>query len=375
MATPAQVISPITIATYMKEAEENAYTNHPMWGLLREKGSIVREDGGTGPTWPVHGGWNTVHTVSDFEDLTEKFVQHREYVQANLPWGEKLVVDVLTSGQMRQNRGERALVKWQEKWLPSAMKSLLNQGTTSIAYDFINADGTGSGLPLYGLRSIFKNFGTGTSAKDATISSGTYAGQSLVAGDITSIDNAPDDYIWSPRGINYGSSQWTASSWVASSCLEVMDYAEGTVTFDQFDDMYKPDCFIGTLSMYNVVREALDSAETIFLSDPKDGAKEWGKGSSIQKIHRNGIPIYWDSNQRSGEMNLLNFDFIRIVGLDPIEDVNTTGKQWTREDPEGIPVEFACDWSIQRRAYLATLTAPIQFAINPRYQANLADYS
>lgn len=402
MAALADVINDITIDNFLKVGWHNAYNHNPSLALLKRKGHVRRATGGDVVTWPIQVGNFAPDTVHSDEDVNSKYVPIKLHKQAQLNWGEKAVFTRYGKGAMRQNRGPEALVEYRDQMIPNMIKSMLTQGKTgavtagrwSMAGDFVALNGgsySGSGLPLYGLPSIFQ-FDTGSTAKEATVTSGaTYAGLSLEEDGLTGVD-FPDSFAWTPKGINSHDDDWaidtstdgfgTVSSGTYAA-LEILSYAISSVTYDPADDDQKPDCGLMHKNHFEVLRRALTASQQIYVTKAVKEGDVFGLGTSVEYAMHDGLPFYWDGNMPTDVTYVLNFnqiwmDYLPRVG--PISADKFDGSRKPKSngkydviDTEMFEIEV--DYDRGRRGVTVSVTFPGQFRINPKFQAKIADFS
>ena len=394
MSSPQDVISSITINNYLRSAWENAINNRPSIGMLKEKGNVRRATGGDLVYWPVRAGYHSAFTVADYEDVSSRYVPTKLHTNATLNWGEKAVFDALSKGQLRRNNGPEALVRFRDEVIPSMCEAMLTQGpadsldgTGSLNYEFLNRDGdsyTGEGLPLYGLPSIFKFDTALDTDKEATVTSGaTYAGLGLELDSLVGTVDGADSYGWTPRGFNTNF-DWDGDATpdgglTISNFALIMAEAQTAITFSSGNEMGRPDCCIQDRNHFNVGREFIGEKQQIFIQREDQGDRKWGLGNSAERYYHNGLYYYWDEQMPADTSRMLNFsqiwlDYLPAVG--PISADKFPGR--TSANKDGFPqdmFEQEINYNDSRRGITLSLTTAPQFRINPRYQAEIRDFT
>lgn len=381
MPTPLEVISPITIDNFGRAAVEAAKEHNPTLGILEQKGNIVAKNGGENVYWPVEAGEYAASTVGDYDDISAQYVPKTLHAGATLPWGEMVVADALSKGQMRRNRGEEALVDFKTRRTPKMFRSMLTEGSGSLGYRFLRDDGTSGAQPFYGLGAIHKYDAALVTDREASITAGsTYAGLSLVSGGLSTVDNA-DPYAWTPRGINTNF-DWDgngASDLTKSNFNDIFSYAQSRVTFGS-DASMKPDCVIMDRTYFDIGRSFIGDKQQIHIAKPDAGDNKWGLGNSVEMFYHNGLAFYWDAHQASGVADILNFDQIELCRLNPVGPISGDnypgskgGDKKMDEDNRWFELEFS--YNDTRRGINVSATFPGQFKFkSPRYQCRVKDF-
>lgn len=393
MATVQDVISAITIDNYRRSAWANATNYRASLGLLNEKGTIERKDGGDVITWPIFGGNYDAFTVGDYEDNTDKFTPKRFHVQGTLQWGMKRVFDAFSKAQMQKNNGKEALVKWANKRVPQMLTSMISQGggdsagKGSLNYELLNRDGgsyTGDGLPFYGLPSIFKFDAATTSDQESDVTSGsTYAGVNLEKDGLSGTIDGVDSYAFTPRGINtdydWDGTGGSGVDLTADHLPYILDYTQDAVTFGNSPDM-QPDCVLFGRTYWSTVRSYFAGKEKIEISKVDEGNNKWGLGTSVHKLYYNGLTLTWDDQMPSTTAYMLNFDQVGLCYLPALGAIS--GDKYPGNSGKGgaellgTPADMMdveCQYNDGRNG--ATISADLlaQFSINPRFQAEIKD--
>lgn len=381
MATPLDVVSPITIANYGREAWDNATNNVISLKLLKEKGNISSEDGGDSCKWPVDVGWYDVENPGDYEDVSDLYNPQELYTQPSLNWGEKAVLDGLSKGQLRRNRGDPALVKFVDQRIPKMFKSITSQSNGSIAHALLNSDGTDGALPFYGLPAVFNHSSTvANTVSDATsLLSGTYAGKSTAIGGLVSEVPGADNYAWTPRLYN-SDFDWDGDSTAdggitASNVLKILSSAMIGVTFDGSDPEMQPDCGLMDKTSFGTLREKLGDKQTIYVTGAVGTGDVHGLGNNVQKAMHDGIPFYWDAHMPADTVYILNFDKIGLDYLKPLTGLSGDKYPGKKGGGHSEMFEIETTYNSDRRGLRVEITLAGQFKINPRFQAKIAKFT
>jgi len=237
---------------------------------------------------------------------------------------------------------------------------------------------------MYGLGAIHKYDAATTSDKEASITAAsTYAGLSLVAGGITSVDNA-DDYAWTPRGVN------TDFDWDGDASADgeltkanfsyVFSYAQSRVTFGQ-DGMLKPDCVIMDRNYFDIGREFIGDKQSIYITKPDQGSNKWGLGNNVEMFYHNGLSFYWDAHQAANTADVLNFDQIKMLRLKPVGPVSADKYDGSKggdkkKDEDNRWFELETSYNDTRRGINISATFPGQFQFtSPRFQCRVKKFT
>ena len=396
MATPANVISDVTINQFRRAAWKNAEEKRVSIGYLAEKGKINEDSkGGDLIYWPVEAGLYDAYTVGDYEDNLDKFVPNKRHTKATLDWGLKRVFDAISKFSLQKNRGEEALVNIARERLPAMMMSLVSQGNGtsagkgSLNYEFLRRDGgsyTGDGLPFFGLPSVFKfDTGLATSAKDAVVTSGsTYAGLSLENGGLSGTVDVDRADAWEPKSANiafdWDGTGGSSTSLTVEHFPRIMNYLQTRVTYASADETQRPDCVIHDRTNFNVGRDYIGDKQSIYINREDSGNRKWGLGNSAEGFNHNGLMHYWDDQMPSEESYMLNFDQIELAYLSALGmvsgDNDPGGKN--KGDLKGLPasmIDVECQYSAGRNGITLDAQVAAQFLINPRYQGLIKDFS
>lgn len=395
MATPLDVISPITIANYGRVAWQNVAENNPSAKLLMAKGNINADQYGTSLVWPIEAGRHDVYVVSDYQDVTDLYTPRKRYAQPTLPWGEVAAFRAISKGQLRQNGGQTALVQFAKKEIPAMFRDLavannLQNGTNSVGgvfWQFLNMNAlsySGSGTPLYGLPSVF----TGNAAitwssntKAGTINNTNYAGLTCVAGGLSSTVDGAENDAWTPSALNTTSTAWanTASSTFRGNFFEIMSEAISLSSrFSGSDTSLMPDCTLLARSMYVDAQYNIAAKQSFLLTSGVKKNAVFGIGSdTMNGLTHNGLPIYWDENMPASTGYVLNFSqiFLDKLPMMQISGDSVPGLNLGGPVPEDVadPSMFETEvkYNDGRRAVTVSATFPGQMRVNPRYQTLL----
>jgi len=319
MATPAEVINPITITNYQKGTIDSAFDSSVILAMLKAKNCVKKSSGGLNFYWTQRVVNYAVQSNGNYADVNDKYVPTKLDQSFTLGWAKLETFDALSHFDQQRNSGDQALVKFSEENIPWMYRSMLSQGTNSIADQFFN-DRSSLALQMFGLQSVHQYTDVATSVNEATItSSATYAGRSLETSSIGVVGaetyahtprNANTDYDWDGTGGADG-------ELVVANVPLVIGHVQNRVTFDPADQRMSPDAIISGRTYFDIGRSWIGSNQTIFveLGDATDG--KFGLGSSIECIPIHGLKWYWDANCPDSQGFILNFDHIKLNYLDP----------------------------------------------------------
>ena len=175
----------------------------------------------------------------------------------------------------------------------------------------------------------------------------------------------------------------TDAAWGASAAgtglttatiLPIVDYAQNRVSFDFADEMEKPDCGIWDRASFLKMKQAVGSAQTIFLNAPvKEGAM-MGIGGSLEAVYHNGLIHYWDVFMPTGVGYILNFNRISLSYMKPIGRISGDKAPGAKGDDMGM-----CDWDTyadpDRRGFKFEAQLDAQFQYSPKHQCKIADFT
>lgn len=390
MTAPLDVISPITIANYGRKAWNNLAESFPVANLLRKKGNIITNAGGTSLNWPIEAGRHDVYTVADAQDVTDLYTTRKRFAQPTLNWGEVAAFRLFTKGQLRQNSGEQALVDFKRREIPAMFRDLAvatrsTGGTTvdgGIFWQFLNRNlgsYAGSGASLGGLPSVF----TGNSAitwssntKTGTINNTNYAGLTCVLNGLSSTVDGAESDAWTPTAINTTATTWggSASTFAANVFAILNEGISRGTRFSGSDMSLTPDCFLFERSMYVDAMNAITAKQSFLLTGAVGKNEVFGIGMGTQNgVNHAGYPVYWDFNVPASTGYLLNFSQIFMYRLPLFESsgdkpIMSTSGAIDDNVADAAMYETEVKYNDSRRALTCSATFPGQFAINPRYQ-------
>lgn len=322
MATPAEVINPITITNFQRGIIDSAYDNSLILGMLKAKGSIKKSGGGLNFYWTQRIVNYGVKSVGNYADVNDKYVPTKLDQSLTQEWGKIETFDALSHFDIQRNNGDEALVKFCDENIAWMYRSMLSQGQNSIADQFFN-DRSGDAdvaLPLLGLGSINQWTNVANTVKEATVTTNaTYAGRPLAINGSGVANAVP--YALTPRNVN------TDFDWDGDASADgeltkdnapiVIGRLQSLITFDPADKTMSPDVVISDREYFEVGRTWLGTNQTIFVNLGDDSGGKYGLGSSIECIPINGIKWYWDANVPANTGYMLNLDHIKLKYLDP----------------------------------------------------------
>lgn len=369
MASPQDVINPITIANYGREAWDGVSKFNPLWEILEKKAHIRRNVAGVSVNWPLEAGRQLPQTVTNYQDVSSYYVPKKSHVQATIPWGQKANFLAVDKGMLRQNQGNEALIQYRNYAVPAMFRDLI-VATGGLGYDFYNTNGityTGTGDPLYGLPSVFTGNAAITWAagsKEGTINNTNYGGLSCVLGAV-SVDDAQTD-AWTPVAVNTTSTAWASGTANARANMkEWLSYGIARSSrFSQNDPELNPTVNLLSFSMFNDLAYAIGQAQTFYVTG-NAADKGYAFGTNKQLLMHDNLPTYWDENIVSGQGFTLNLSQVWL-DVQPLLSAISAAKSPMKGSSDMFEVEV--DYNDARRGITISCTFPGQYRINPRYQ-------
>ena len=403
MATPSEVINPITISNYIRSNWDNFSIVDQTMKLIRAKGNIRTGQHGNDVVWTARGGRYSPRTVADFSDISDLLTAKKMDVQATLPWGEMAEGDGISRATWLKNNGQEALRKLTNEIIPH-----MAEGMTSAEYEdqenaggivarLLRADGeayTGDGAPLYGLPSIFDISTTGNSPdvsarneagsstiavtdKFGSVYGRTYAGLSTAPSGLSTQMNKAQSRTWAPLLINTGSTGFgtsgSAGTGWSNNCLKILSEA---ITKQQWD-LHTPDCAILAANMFAAFRNKLTDKQTIYVERATGADEELGLGGSAQYALHDGVKVYQSTHLQDHNGYLLSMKDVYLDVLQANSDMGAAASGFPgSKNLKGMDDMFdvIIENDPHRRGTTISVTFRGQFRINPKYQARLFDY-
>lgn len=372
MASVQEVITPITITNYERDFVDGVTQHNPVFAMLKKHGNIKKNVGGTGLTWQLEAGRHDVHILTDYEDNTAKYTPRKRFAQATLGWGLVGSFRAISKGQLRQNSGQEALVRFRDEEIPAMFRDLID-ASNGLGHQFLNEAGTSAGSPHFGLPALNGTVSFSAGAKEGTVTAGTYAGLNLAPSGIN-VDGVEAD-AWTPKHVNTTSTAWSGGAGNATfryNAFEVLTYSLSVSTrFGSKNPDLMPDCWLLTRDMFNDVAYQIQAKETIFISGKAKKGEQFGIGTAQHELTHNGYPIYWDENMPASTGWLLNFKQIDLC-VQPLLEVSGD-KSPMKKGGEDISL-FECEvsYNTPRGAVDVSVVHPGQFRFrSPRYQTRL----
>lgn len=374
MASPQDVITPITISNYGKDAWNGITQNNPIGKMLLAKGNIRRNTAGTSLTWPLEAGRHAVTIVDDYQDISANYVPRKRFAQPTIAWGEIVSQCAFSKGQFRQNMGDQALVNFRDVEIPAMFRDLM-VGNNGIFHQFLNQNGTtytGTGRPIYGLPSIFPSTITWAAGTKTGTVSGTYAGLSTALSGI-SVDGVETD-AWTPTAINSTSTAWAGgagNNTFRYNVFEILNYAIGKSSrFSASDRRMLPDCGLLSFDYYQDLGYQIGAKQSFYLTGKVNKGDTFGVGFNTNEgLSHGGLMFYWDENLPVTTGWILNFSQI-FLDIQPLVGPVSSDKADMKiggDDESMFETEVTYDPT--RRGVLVSATFPGQFRIHPRYQS------
>lgn len=376
MATPTDIINSATTNLYIKGRWENFKKMNPFFGILDAKGHIITGESGQQLYWLARAGTYVPVITSDYADQSANYVPNKQYINASLAWGETAQFDAVSKGEFAKNDGDSALVKLRDFRMPDMCDDLINRSSTSLSYQILNTNGgtySGTGLPIYGLPSIFADSGSYSAGSKTATSSGTYGGNSLATSGITSV-TSPVDNAWTPQLTNATCTLFGSGASERNNVLEYFSYTMRQLTFDGNDPTQRPTVILTNGQTFDYGRAAIGAKQTIFLQSAPTADDAWGVGTSVQYFVHDGVKCYWDSNMPASTTYVLNMDQIyfhslKVVG--PLSGDTMPGAKPNKKDMFDAEVNY----NDQRRAMTISITWRGQMRANPRFQGKIYPYA
>lgn len=381
MSTVQDILSPVTISNFGRTVVDGITQHNPLWRILKDKGQIERNVGGDLFTWNLEAGRFAARITSDDEDLSSNYSPRKRYQRPQLNWGQIVLQTRFSKGVLRQNNGMQALVKLRDTEIPRMFFDGI-YNTNGLHYQILNQAGssyTGTGLPMFGLPSVFTTVTYSASLKEGTIGSAvSYAGLNCsLSGLASSVDGAEPD-AWTPTAVNTTSYAFanTATLTFAGNALEIMTYAlTRTNRFSNNDPSKRATCFLLQQQQFIGFAQKIEQKQTIFVSGKVGANPEQGVGSNVDMLYHAGVPVYWDENLPSasgGTGYCLNLNQMGLK-IQPLvqwgQVANDGGMSTDGEDNEWFELDL--DFNSSRRSLLVAATLPGQFWFNPRYVTQL----
>lgn len=380
MSSVQDILSPVTISNYGRTVVDGIVQHNPFWKLLKEKGQIERNVGGDLFTWNLEAGRFAPRITSDDEDLSSNYTPRKRYQRPQLNWGQIVLQTRFSKGILRQNNGMQALVKLRDTEIPRMFFDGI-YNTNGLHYQILNQVGsayTGTGLPMFGLPSVFSTVTYSASVKEGTIGSAvTYAGLSAaLSGLVALVDGAEPD-AWTPTAVNTTCNTFgTGSAVFQTNALEVLTYAlTRSNRFSNNDPTKRASMFLLQQQQFISFATRIEQKQTIFVSDKVGTNPQQGLGSNVDMLWHAGVPVYWDENLPStngGTGYCLNLAQMGMK-MQPLVKwgavANDGGMGTDGEDNEWFELDL--DFNSSRRSLLVAATLPGQFWFNPRFVTQL----
>jgi hypothetical protein len=374
VSTVNEVFSPVTITNYGKRIVDGITQKNPFWSILKKKGKIERNVSGDAFTWNLEAGRHDVYVTSDDQDVSDLYTPRKRWQRPQLDWGQISSFRRFGKGILRQNAGKEALVKVRDREIPAMYRDAIFN-TNGLHYQILNQAGasyTGSGLPIYGLPSLFTGASYSASLVEGTIASGaTYAGINLsLSGLVGTVDGAERD-SWTPTAINTTANTWKTSTSVTffANCLEILTYAlTRTDRFSSNDSSMRASLILLTQDMFTALGTKIENKQTYFITNKVGEDDEQGLGSNTDILFHGGRKVTWDENLPADTGYCLIMDLLGM-SMQPKAEwgkvADNGGLGVDGEDSDWF--ELDVDYNANRRSLLASITLAGQFQIaSPR---------
>lgn len=216
-----------TIKDYLKGEEVEILRNRKLTAMLKEKGRITFNHGGTGIDWKIRYRRAPMQGYADMD--TVSFVRQNKWKTATLDWRGYTATDSITDMEKEKNKDAQAIVKV----FSGMAKSLMEDVEDEFGDEFyIDGNAAANVKRIHGIESFMGNSGAASGGYIATPSD-TYAGLStaLAAAGGTWTGSWPTGYgtaeydYFSPLIVDYTDALWQASTktW-ANTCNEAMRF-------------------------------------------------------------------------------------------------------------------------------------------------------
>lgn len=375
MSSVQDVINPITIENYERGWFSDGVSQHnPIFKALMAKGNIKRNVNGTALTWNVKAGRHDVNIVDDDEDVGAKYTPRKRFAQATSSWGQIASFRRLSKGQLRQNGGEEALVKFRDEEIPDMFEDLIT-ANNGLGWQFLNQNSTtyaGTGLPMDGLPTLFGSVAWAAGSKEGTVT-GSYAGLPMTLGAIN-VDGAETD-AWSPTAINTTSTAWAggagANATFRYNAFEILSYAHTKASRFSTSPDQSPSGFMLASSMFIDLGTQLREKQSFLLTGKVGKGQSFGIGTDTKMLHHDGLEVTWDENMPANTGYCLNFSQIDLC-QQPLIAISGDKSPLKSAGQYKPLFETEVTYSDDRRGVKVSATFPGQFRFrNPRYQVQL----
>jgi len=223
-----------TIADYLREVEVNVLRNRKLLALMKSKGRITFNHGGTKINWKVRYKRFPMQGYADMDTLN--FSRKNRWLEAELGWRGYAATDMMTKRERLINKNTPAIVKVYSEIASNLMEDMEDNFGDEL---YIDGNATGNSKRIHGLESFFGDTNAEASAGYIYPPSDTYAGLVTTLGNYggnwsvngssqvewpTGTGDAHYDF-WSPLVVKYTSASFngTNATW-ADQCREALRY-------------------------------------------------------------------------------------------------------------------------------------------------------
>lgn len=188
-----------TLVEHIREVEECAMRNHPLFALLNANGRIEYNCGGSGFDWPVR--YRNHQVESQNGETPRNFVRRNLWQTAALEYRGYQATDQMYKKEFKENRGPEAIVKVFDK-MGSRLEESLNHALATEV--FVDGNATGNENSWHGFESMF--------GINGTVNATTGAQRSANAADIVGYPSDTYAGLSTELG-NYGGSNSSGAIW------------------------------------------------------------------------------------------------------------------------------------------------------------------
>jgi hypothetical protein len=352
-----------TIADYIKGEEVNVLRNRKLLALMKSRGRISMNHGGTSMIWQVRAKRAPINGYADGDTLT--FPRHERWKKAELDWRGYSATDSATKMEQVQNKGAAQIIN-----LFSNISKLLMEDVEEHFGDelYIDGNGSGNGKRMHGIESWFGNSG-GAAAGYVATPSDTYAGletslgyyggswsvngSSQVEWPIGTGDAVYD--FWSPLIIDYTDSVWGGTATWAANALAATRFA---ITHQGRNKSLKSmqDLFLYNPELFRLFLDAIGGKENLFI---RRGEKVGLVALGFTDV------INWDGMDITREYGVPSNTGYGLA----IEQIELCSLQSQLFVPDGP------DWDIATRSWRFAIDMLGNMKANPRYQTKFKNVS
>lgn len=361
MAEWSRVVN-TTIAEYVKGEEVNILRNRKMLALMKQRGRITFNHGGTSIVKRVRFKRAPMIGYADGDSLT--FSRRDRWKTSELDWRGYSVTDAMTKKERLMNKSKEQIIDI----YADVGKALMDDIDDQFGEEFyIDGNATGNSKRIHGIESWFGSTGSPATNGYVAVPSDTYAGLVTTLGNYggawatsggnvtwpTGTGDAHYDF-WTPLIVDYGNSSFQAATdnWV-NNCVEALRFAiikskknktkKGMIDYITLDD-----------ELYRLFLGVNDSKQQIRISRNESvGLVALG---FTDVTNFDGVDITYEYGMPSSIGYGLNVDYLELMSLQP--------QLFVVEGP---------DYDIETKSWRTSIDFFGNMWGNPRYQFKLID--